>query len=159
MIVYQLDAAGYYLGEAVADESPLEPGVWLIPAGCVETPPPAIPEGQRARWEAGEAGENGEAGGAWILEAIPEPEPEPDTTEPEPMDRSRILTRVEFIRRLSPQEWATAKTSSLPEVMYFTDLVLAAAEIDLDDAQTQAGLAVAVQAGVLTSERAAQVLA
>lgn len=41
---------------------------------------------------------------------------------------------------------------------YFVELVRAAQEIDLGDAQTQAGLHVAVAAGVLTSERAGEVL-
>lgn len=40
-----------YLGETVADESPLEPGVFLLPAGTIETAPPAtVPDGQSPRW-------------------------------------------------------------------------------------------------------------
>lgn len=38
--VVQLDDNGYYSGQTYADRSPLEPGVWLIPAGCVDTAPP-----------------------------------------------------------------------------------------------------------------------
>lgn len=38
--VVQLDDNGYYNGQTSADRSPLEPGVWLIPAGCVDTTPP-----------------------------------------------------------------------------------------------------------------------
>lgn len=38
--VYQVDAAGHFIAEAVADESPLEPGIYLLPAGCIETAPP-----------------------------------------------------------------------------------------------------------------------
>lgn len=40
--VYQTNALGHYTGPTEADESPLEPGVFLIPAGCVEESP-AIP--------------------------------------------------------------------------------------------------------------------
>lgn len=69
--VSQLDADGYYVGPVIADESPLEPGVWLIPAGAVDASPPDVPDGQRAVW----------SGAGWALDAIPEPEPEP---EPEP---------------------------------------------------------------------------
>ena len=72
-IVYQAAHDGRFAGEVVADESPLEPGVYLIPAGCVEVAPPETAEGFFARWSDGE----------WIVEAIPEPEPEP---EPEPVD-------------------------------------------------------------------------
>lgn len=49
-IVFQLDANGIYLGETIADESPLEPGVFLIPAGCVEEAPPTAGYNQVQRW-------------------------------------------------------------------------------------------------------------
>ena len=49
-IVFQTDRLGIYIGETEADRSPLEAGVWLIPGGCVETPPPVIPELKAARW-------------------------------------------------------------------------------------------------------------
>ena len=49
--VYQIDTSGLFIGQTVADESPLEPGVWLMPGGTVETPPPVdYPEGQWPRW-------------------------------------------------------------------------------------------------------------
>lgn len=51
MKVYQYDVAGIYIGEEVADPSPLEPGKYLIPARCTQVAPPAeIPEGKAARW-------------------------------------------------------------------------------------------------------------
>lgn len=50
-LCYQLDRAGLLQGETVADESPLEPGVFLLPAGCTLTAPPQlVPEGQCPRW-------------------------------------------------------------------------------------------------------------
>lgn len=54
--VYQTDNLGVYIGAAQAELSPLEEGVWLIPGGCVEMPPPAAPAHQAARWN-GEAWE------------------------------------------------------------------------------------------------------
>jgi hypothetical protein len=39
--VYQYSRSGLYVGETLADESPLEPGVWLLPAYTTEDPPPA----------------------------------------------------------------------------------------------------------------------
>ena len=65
MIVYQTDKDGVYLGPVQADESPLEPGVFLIPSGCVEAQPPAIPTGFLARW----------VSDSWVLEELPEPDP------------------------------------------------------------------------------------
>lgn len=48
---YQHDADGFFLGMTEADESPLEPGVFLVPALCTLTPPPAeLSEGLCARW-------------------------------------------------------------------------------------------------------------
>lgn len=48
---YQYDTAGLYIGETVADESPLEPGVYLLPARCTIKPPPAtVTDGKVPRW-------------------------------------------------------------------------------------------------------------
>ena len=54
MLVYQTDADGYYIGPVEADESPLEPGVYLIPRLAVETEPPETEPGQRAYWNGSE---------------------------------------------------------------------------------------------------------
>lgn len=49
--VYQYDVAGRYVGDTLADESPLEAGVWLMPAMTVDVAPPAPwPEGTWPRW-------------------------------------------------------------------------------------------------------------
>lgn len=61
---YQLNRAGLFLGETVADESPLEPGVWMIPAGCTLIPPPSeVPDGKWPRFN----------GTAWDLVTKPAP--------------------------------------------------------------------------------------
>lgn len=68
--VCQLDQDGYFVGMTVADESPLEPGVWLMPARAVDAAAPAVPAGYRAKW----------SGASFELEALPvDPEPEPPT--------------------------------------------------------------------------------
>lgn len=54
MIVYQTDSNGVFVGLAEADPSPLEPGEWLIPGGCVTVPPPTPPVGSVAVWMGGE---------------------------------------------------------------------------------------------------------
>lgn len=59
---------GVFGGEDVADESPLEEGVWLIPAHATTEPPPPVGDGEQAVWK----------GAAWAVEPIPEPEPEPE---------------------------------------------------------------------------------
>ncbi|WP_457660263.1 hypothetical protein [Sinorhizobium medicae] len=50
-----------YTGSSQADESPLEPGVYLIPAYATETAPPEFIPGYIFKW----------AGGEWVAEAIP----------------------------------------------------------------------------------------
>jgi hypothetical protein len=49
--VFQTDHLGIYIGTTTADASPLEPGVWLIPARCVEKAPPVASEHQLPRWD------------------------------------------------------------------------------------------------------------
>ena len=65
MRVYQTNDEGVFVGYTVADESPLEPGVWLIPRGCIIEQPPTFGPPNRARWDKNK----------WIIEPIPEPEP------------------------------------------------------------------------------------
>lgn len=110
--VSQLDAAGYFVGVTTADESPLEPGVYLIPAGAIDRKPPTtIEPGKRYRpWGTG-----------WRAEEIPatpkDPEPTPPT--PEQIRRGEILARLqaidtESIRALRTTVSATAKGKPEP---------------------------------------------
>ena len=81
--VSQLDVDGYFVGFAIADESPLEPGTFLLPGGCVDAAPPAIPEGHRARWD----------GSSFSVELIPLEEP-PVVTPPTPVVTPPTLDEV-----------------------------------------------------------------
>lgn len=83
-IVSQLDDAGYFVGPALADANPMEPGAFLIPGGCVELEPPQVEPGKRYRNEAG----------AWVAEAIQEPQPEPEQA---PDRRAEILDQLAAI--------------------------------------------------------------
>lgn len=70
---FQFDYAGMLIGPAEADESPLEEGVFLLPAFCTFTPPPLeIPEDKWPRWR----------NGAWELVQRPEPV---EAVEPSPL--------------------------------------------------------------------------
>lgn len=52
---YQHDADGFFVGVTEADESPLEPGVFMVPALCTLNPPPAeIADGLCPRWTGAE---------------------------------------------------------------------------------------------------------
>jgi hypothetical protein len=68
------EVTGAYLGSEDADESPLEPGVFLLPAYSTAIAPPAPQEGYYRKWN----------GSEWVQELIPLPEPpapEPPPTE------------------------------------------------------------------------------
>lgn len=90
--VCQLDHDGYFVGMTMADESPLEPGVWLMPARAVDVAAPEVPEGYRAKW----------SGANFDLEEIPAG-PEPEQPEPPTLAERReavwTAVKVERARR------------------------------------------------------------
>ena len=49
--VCQLDAAGFYLRQTVADQDPMQPENWLMPAGCIDANPPESKQGFAAQWQ------------------------------------------------------------------------------------------------------------
>lgn len=60
--VYLINTAGLLIGTTQADESPMQPGRWLLPAGAVEAPPPeVIRQGMCPRWN----------GSGWTLVTAP----------------------------------------------------------------------------------------
>jgi len=66
--VIQLNEDGYVIGFSIADESPLEPGVYHIPRNCIDAELPNIPANKNAKWN----------GSEFIFEDVVEPiEPEP----------------------------------------------------------------------------------
>lgn len=96
MIVYQTNPQGIYIGPVRADESPLEPGVWLIPGGCVETPPPAIPNGMMAVWD----------GNAWDLMPLPTEQTAPSSETPVPTTQELV---AQFTSAIDGHVEATAR--------------------------------------------------
>lgn len=111
MKVYQTNIhTGEYVGPIEADESPLEPGVFLIPAGAYEDKPPRKKKGHSIYREAGK----------WVhvKDVAPTPE-EPqenrDTLSPEDsvrMDRDTLISSLEWrLNRYERQERAGTPTS------------------------------------------------
>lgn len=81
--VSQLDAMGYFVGSVIADKSPLEDGVFLVPGGAVDFPPVHVPEGFKAKWN----------GTGFDMELINVPAVEP--ADPEPV-LPLIATKYKF---------------------------------------------------------------
>lgn len=145
--VIQLDAVGYFVSFTTADESPLEPGVFLLPGGALDVPAPSIPEGKRAKWI-----------GEWVFEDIPQPEPgpEPGPIPPQP----KQLTSLEFLDLFTEAEQLATATAAMqsPQVKLLYDKMLAAMNITLSDPRTEAGLDALVAASLLTAERKAEIV-
>jgi len=60
----QLNNDCYFVGVTNAEESPLEPGVFHIPAGCIDVDAPDEIENKKVKW----------VNSQWVYEDIPEPE-------------------------------------------------------------------------------------
>lgn len=82
-IVSQLDENGYFADAVEADESPLEPGVFLIPGGAIDVPPPNVPQGKVALWQNG-----------WVFVNPPEPEQEEPPLDGVPQVVTRFQARA-----------------------------------------------------------------
>jgi hypothetical protein len=91
--VCQLDDEGYFVGMTTADESPLEPGVYLIPRGALDVAPPLPVEGKMVRWD-----------GEWVYEDIPQPPLPPEPTFEEILENAYLRRRVE----LQDSDWTQA---------------------------------------------------
>lgn len=90
--VYQCDSHGRYLGPTVADESPLEPGVYLIPAGCVELAPPECDPGFIAVWK----------DAAWNIEPEPVAPPVEDKGAQQAAEEEKAKRLIEAAHRIAP---------------------------------------------------------
>lgn len=90
-LVSQLDSQGYFIGTTPADESPREPGVYLIPGGAIDQPAPRVPENHRAKWN----------GSDWEFELIviaPPDTPVEDTSAAPVVDETPPEITVEGLR-------------------------------------------------------------
>lgn len=72
----------------------------------------------------------------------------------------RILTKKEFLKRLTPVEYVTIKTAALqnPYLDYYWQLFMLAEHIDLADFDTVQGIYLLAQAGLIQPERPAEIL-
>lgn len=61
MKIYLFAANGQYIGQSTADESPLEPGVFVLPANATEIEPPEVGAGFVAMFN----------GAGWTIQVAP----------------------------------------------------------------------------------------
>lgn len=113
MLIYNYHPfTGELLGSDVADESPREPGVFLIPAYATTETPPTPVEGQLIRF----------VEGAWGYSPVTAPDTPPteEPVEPEPIDPLTVpLARLDFwlaAAEVGVSKWAVRDTiAALPE--------------------------------------------
>lgn len=93
---------------------------------------------------------------AWLAEGN-EPEPAPLPEPPPP----RALSPLEFMERLTKAERIAIRRASRQndDLADWLDMLLGAREVNVTDPRTVAGVQALVQAGLLTPERAAALLA
>lgn len=94
---------GFYVGTTIADESPLEPGVWLMPAHTTEIAPPAYGDGQLPKW----------TGSAWTLESVV---PVPDV--PDAISDRQFFQQLAVNGTITQAEaLAAVQTGAIPAVL------------------------------------------
>lgn len=143
--VYQLDDDGFLVGQTVADESPLEPGVFLIPRGCIEIAPLPLLEGKHQKFLNG------------AFEYVDAPPP-PETPPQEPTEPA--ITPLQFIERFTQAEQLAIVTAAMSsaELRLWYDKLMAAQEVVFSDPRLPAGLDALVAAGLITAERKVELL-
>ncbi len=95
--VYRYDYNGYYQGTDVAFESPLEPGIYLIPGNCVETEPLKAKTGFSVKWN----------GSKWEYEEIPLREVEP--VKEQTLEELKTVALGDIRNQLSKSDYKQAK--------------------------------------------------
>lgn len=74
--------------------------------------------------------------------------------------RGNIITKREFLSRISPEEYATIKAAASQNAMmdYYWQLFMVSEEIDLSFPDTISGITMMEQAGIIAAGRAAEIL-
>lgn len=147
--VHSFDEHGYYSGSAE-----LPPGaVGANPEVATLSPlPQHNPETERVRWMAD----------SWAVEAIPEtpPEPEPEPTPDQGPQYPRFYGNAKLDLFTPAEQLAVVtETMSDPVVKLMYDRLLGAAYLAYEDAETEQGLQLLVDKGLLTAARKAEIVA
>jgi hypothetical protein len=93
---------GVFIGVEFAQESPLEPGVFLLPRSSTFVEPPKVAEGKQAVW-------NSET---WEVQDIPPP---PEPPEPEQETLTWVVIRMKRSSLLLKSDWTQLADAPLTQ--------------------------------------------
>lgn len=110
--VFQTDEQGRFIGITEAYESPLEPGVFHIPAGAYEDQPPYLNEPGVTYWR--------RVDGAWKLENIPKPPESPPPEKPKVCSPAQGLVALFAIKRITEDDVLAEIVRISDEVQRYT---------------------------------------
>lgn len=142
--VYLYDGvSGLFSGDYEAQESPLEPGVFLTPTASTTVMPPQSLN-KIAKWD----------GVSWKLVNVTPPEESPE----EPAQKR--FTPLEFLESFTPSEQLAVVQATLvnAQMKLWYDKMLAASYVYLTDERTIGGLTALVTFGLLTQQRKDEIL-
>lgn len=86
MIAYNYNQNGEFIGIEEAQESPLEPGIFLIPAYATTITPPVVDEGEIQVWN----GDN------WIILKLPQPPASQTQHTSNPKEEDSIISKMNY---------------------------------------------------------------
>lgn len=150
-IFHSFDEAGYYTGSSPAPINPVTGDVADINSAVatVEPLPDHDPLTEHCR----------RVDGKWVVEQIPPPEPNPEP-EPSPPRWPRFVGNEKLDLFTSAEQLAVVTaTMQDPVVKLLYDRLLGASYWSYEDAETEQGLALLVDKGLLTPERKAEIVA
>lgn len=153
-IVHSFNEYGYYMGSSPRPIDPVrgEPAAINTEVATLDPLPNFDPATERPR----------RASGAWTVELIPDPVPEPEpepTPEPEPQYPRFFGNEKLDLFTQSEQLAVVTATMSDPLVKLMYDRLLGAAYLTYEDAETEQGLHLLVDKGLLTAARKAEIVA
>lgn len=153
MRVHYFDESGFYTHSGELPSNPVTGKPFdNNPYVCTSTPLPTFDqEKYRARWVDCD----------WLVEAIPliEPETEPEP-EPESLQCPRFFGNAKLdIFTQDEQLTVVEATMTDPVVKLMYDRLLGAAYLTYEDAETEEGLQLLVDKGLLTAARKAEIVA
>lgn len=148
--LHHFDSDGYYTGTTEVPVNPISGKPFDInkAVATLDQPPAHEPAVTLAR----------RVDGAWVVEVIPVPDPEPD---PEPEPRYPHFYGNAKLDMFTPAEQLAVVTATMtdPVVKLMYDRLLGAAYLSYEDPETEYGLQLLLDKGLITQDRKVAIVA